>query len=421
MRDQTLARVPGRPRGNARRHALAVVLPFAAGYFFSYALRTVNAVAAPALSSELGLSAADLGLLSATYFMAFAAAQLPLGLALDRYGPARVERVLLVVAALGCFLFALAGSTTTLMLARALIGLGVAACLMAAFKAFVQHFPAERQASLTGLVMAAGGLGALSVSAPLERLLPLVGWRGAVAVLGLGCLLVALLLRQVPEPARGAPGGGLAGQLRELGHIARSAHFWRYAPHSAFVIGGFMAIQGLWAVPWMMAVSGASRAEAANALFLFNLALLSGQLLLAALATRVLRRGLRATHLLGGGVALALLAQAGLLGGLLPPLLGWLGYGLGISTGALMYSALSASFPLHLSGRVTTLINLLAFIGAFTLQWGFGAVIDALLTRGETAGTAYRLAFTLCWGLQLAAFLWFLLGAARARRGATWP
>lgn len=412
---------PGRAGpGHSVAHATRVVLlPFAAGYFFSYALRTVNAVIAPVLTKELGLAATDLGLLTSTYFVAFALAQLPLGLALDRYGAARVESALLLLAALGCALFALAESTAGLMAARALIGLGVAACLMAAFKAFTQWFPPERQASLTGLVMAAGGLGALTVSAPLEALLPRIGWRGAVACLGVGCLVVAWFIHRVPEPPRTPAPGGLAEQVRDIGRIALSRRFWRFAPHSTFVVGGFMAVQGLWAVPWVMNVTGADSAAAARCLFVFNLALLCGQLLIAGLATRLLRRGLAATHLLGLGVGVGLLAQAAVITQTLPPMLAWFGYGLGISTGALMYTALASGFPAALSGRVTTLINLLAFVGAFTLQWGFGALVDGLTAAGHGAADAYRLSFGVLWALQCAAFLWFLGAGGRPRRGVT--
>ncbi|HMV55144.1 MAG TPA: MFS transporter, partial [Rhodocyclaceae bacterium] len=116
-------------------------LPFAAGYYLSYLLRTVNAVISPDLTRELGLSAADLGLLTGAYFFSFAVAQIPVGVALDRYGPRRVEASLLVLAAIGALLFAFGQTLLQLAVARALIGFGVSACLMAALKAFSQWYP----------------------------------------------------------------------------------------------------------------------------------------------------------------------------------------------------------------------------------------------------------------------------------------
>ena len=86
---------------------------FAAGYLMSYLFRTVNAVISPELTRELGLSAGALGLLTSTYFVAFASMQIPAGMLLDRYGPRRIEPVLLVVAAIGTFAFAAADGLMT--------------------------------------------------------------------------------------------------------------------------------------------------------------------------------------------------------------------------------------------------------------------------------------------------------------------
>ena len=83
--------------------------------------------------------------------MAFAVMQIPVGMLLDRYGPRRVEPVLLAVAAAGAALFAFAETLTGLAVARAVIGAGVCACLMAPLKAIAAWYPPERQASLLRL------------------------------------------------------------------------------------------------------------------------------------------------------------------------------------------------------------------------------------------------------------------------------
>src|SRR6202047_3804098 len=105
---------------------LRVFLPFVAGYYLAYLFRTINAVIAAPLATELGLSAGDLGLLTSVYFLTFAAAQIPIGILLDRYGPRRVQRVLVVIAAIGSALFAVSDHFWMLLVGRALIGLGVA-------------------------------------------------------------------------------------------------------------------------------------------------------------------------------------------------------------------------------------------------------------------------------------------------------
>jgi predicted MFS family arabinose efflux permease len=393
---------------------LRVFLPFAAGYYLSYLLRTVNAVIAPDLTRELGLSAADLGLLTSAYLLTFAAFQIPLGLLLDRYGPRKVEAGLMLVAAAGTLLFSFGTSAVQLTLARGMIGLGVSSCLMAAFKGFAQNFPAERQASLTGAIMASGGLGALTASLPLEFALPLIGWRGVFQ--GLTFLLVfvaALIFFLVPEHSTGVARDSLAAQLKEVRGILASRLFWRYAPPVALITGGFLSVQGLWAVPWLMHVEGLSRHQAAEVLFSLNLAMLLAHLGIAFFATRLAKAGLRPAVLLVAGFALALISQAAILFGAQPAIALWFAYGTGISGGSLAYALLSGQFASSLSGRVTTALNLLLFVGAFGLQWGLGVLIDGLILSGFAAPTAYRATFATMLVLQVAAYTWFLLEGRR--------
>lgn len=391
-----------------------VFLPFAAGYYLSYLLRTVNAVIAPELARELALTAADLGLLTSTYLLTFAAFQLPLGLLLDRHGPRKVEAGLLALAAAGTLLFALGTSAGQLTVARGLIGLGVSACLMAAFKGFAQNFPPERQASLTGAIMASGGLGAVTASLPLELALPVFGWRGVF--LGLTFLLLAVavwIFFSVPERETGVSRDSLGAQLKDVGGILAHRTFWRYAPPMALVTGGFMAVQGLWAVPWLMNVNGLTRHAAAEVLFALNLAMLVSHLGIASFATRLARIGIRPQALLVGGYGLALAVQAAMVAGLQPALPLWFAYGLGVSGGSLSYALLSGHFAPSLSGRVTTTLNLLLFIGAFAIQWGLGALIDGLTAAGLATATAYRTAFALLLILQAGGYAWFLLEGRR--------
>ena len=394
---------------------MRVFLPFAAGYYLSYLLRTVNAVIAPELTRELTLTAADLGLLTSAYLLAFAAFQIPLGLLLDRYGPRRVEAGLLLVAAAGTLLFAIGRSPFELTVARGLIGLGVSSCLMAAFKGFAQNFPAERQASLTGAIMASGGLGALTASLPLEFALPLLGWRGVFQGLTFLLLAVAaLIFFSVPQREAGVSRDSLGAQLKDVGGILAHRVFWRFAPPMTLVTGGFLAVQGLWAVPWLMNVDGLTRHQAAEVLFALNLAMLLSHLGIATFAVRLARAGITPSRLLLGGFGLALASQAAMLAGLGPALPLWFAYGVGVSGGSLSYSLLSAHFAPALSGRVTTTLNLLLFIGAFTLQWGLGVLIDGLTLSGFAAASAYRTTFAIMLALQAAAYAWFLFEGRRS-------
>ena len=393
---------------------LRVFAPFAAGYYFSYLLRNVNAVIAPDLSRDMGLSATDLGMLTSAYLLAFGAFQLPLGVLLDRYGPRRVEVALLAVAAAGCAAFALADGTGGLVAARALIGLGVSSCLMASFKAFSQWFPAERQPSLNAAVMAAGGLGALTATLPVTWVLPVLGWRGVFLTLGVGVLIIAAGILATPEQKRSGSGEPLTEQLRALAGILRSRVFWRFAPQTAMVVGGFMAVQGLWAVPWLIHFNGESRAGAAFHLLLTSAAMLAGFLFIAVFVAPLQRRGVSPYMLLIGGTGLGLLDIAAIVAGVGDSRLLWFGLGLLFAVGNLAYALLGSHFPLALAGRVNTALNLMTFLGAFGLQWGLGVLLDSLTAHGWSQHDAYQLSFGLLLGLQLAAYLWFVVGTRRS-------
>ncbi len=389
---------------------LRVFLPFAAGYYFSYFLRNVNAVIAPELTRELGVSATELGLLTSAYLLSFGAVQLPLGLALDRWGPRRVESVLLLVAALGCALFALGDTLTGLAIARGLIGLGVSACLMAAFKAFGQWFGSERQASLNAAIMVAGGLGALTASTPLAWAIPAFGWRAVFFALAAAGLLAALLVWRTPDKATAATGESLARQVAGLAGVLRSRAFWRYTPQSTLVVGGFIALQGLWAMPWLMHFSGLSREAAAGHLLLMGLGMLVGFLGIALGVGPLQQRGIGPERLLQTGMGLGLLATLFIVLGIGPTGPLWFSLGLVFAVGNLAYALLQKHFDGSLAGRVNTALNLMVFVGAFSIQWGFGALLDTLQAGGMSPRDAYQASFAGLLAIQVASWLWYLRG-----------
>lgn len=395
---------------------VSLFLPFALGYYLSYLLRTVNAVISPDLTRELSLSAADLGLLTSAYFLTFGVAQIPLGIALDRYGPRMVECVLLLLAAAGAAAFALGDSLGQLGLARGLIGLGVSACLMAGLKGFAMWYPPERHSSMTGFLMAAGALGALTASAPVEAALPLLGWRGIFWVIAMLAVAIAVFLfMSLPPDAPHGSNESLAATLRSIGGIFGSAGFWRFAASALFITGGFMAFQGLWAMPWLMNVNGLSRAAAANQLMVLNLGMLAGQLAIGFLGTRLARRGVRPVHLLQAGFSAMLLAELMILMDWGPIAPVWFAFGLLVSVNAQAYLAASAYFPQSAFGRVSTAVNLMVFAGAFAMQWGLGGIVDLLLDGGRDMSAALRITFAGLLVVQAASLLPILFGGRRAQ------
>ncbi|KJR98419.1 MAG: hypothetical protein VR65_20555 [Desulfobulbaceae bacterium BRH_c16a] len=392
---------------------LRVFIPFAAGYFLSYLYRVVNAVIAPNLITDVGIGPSALGMLTAIYFIAFASFQLPLGVLLDRYGPRRVEGVLLLFAALGAYLFATAESLGSLVVARALIGFGVSACLMAAFKAYTLWIPREKWPMINGFQMAAGGLGALAATAPVEAALQFTDWRGVFMGLSVVTLIIAgTVFFVVPEKKREGAGESLQNQLRGIREVFTSKTFWRTAPLTTLSQAAFMAIQGLWAGPWLSHVGKFSRPEVAEVLFAVALSMVAGFIILGSLAERLSKKGITVAATAVTGMTLFMVVQLLLLfqpGGWTVPL--WLAFGFLGTSGVIAYSALSQTFPIHLSGRVTTALNLLVFVAAFVAQWAVGAMIDLWSTgNGQSLDAAgFNAAFGILLLLELAGLLHYLL------------
>ncbi len=289
---------------------LRVFFPFALGYFLSYLYRVVNAVIAPDLVRDIGLDANQLGMLTSAYFITFAAFQLPLGILLDRYGPRRTEACLLLFAALGAAVFGLAESALGLIVGRLLIGFGVSACLMAAFKAFVTWYPAQRLPLINGCQMAAGGLGALAGTIPVEAALQVTDWRGVFLVLsGLTILVAASIFVLVPEHESSAPPSRFREQVNGVLRIFTSSLFWRVAPLTVMSQASFLSIQSLWSGPWLRDVAGLDRAAAANQLFFIAVAMIAGFLVMGWMAERLSRRGVPPMTVAAAGMSLFMLAQ----------------------------------------------------------------------------------------------------------------
>ena len=394
---------------------LRIYPAFAAGYLLSYLFRSVNAVISPELSRDLSLNPSSLGLLTSAYFLAFGVAQLPVGMLLDRYGPRRVEPVLLGIAAIGALLFAHADTLPGLAFARAVIGLGVCACLMAPLKAVATWFPRERQASLSGWVMVAGGLGTLIATTPLEMALRVAGWRTIFVVLGALTFVVAIVIAwRVPDIPRPLHASGFRAQWTIVHNVLRSARFWWIAPLAAVFMGSFFAIQGLWAVPWLMDVAGETRSGAVRHLLWMAVVILTGFAALGYFGTRLAQRGVHARHLYAAGFGLGIAALAAIFLRLPGGYLWWGLYGLGSAANVLGFTVLNEGFGKELAGRTNTTLNLVMFGGSFVAQWGIGLVAETAATHlGFSMVSGLRLAFALVIAGNLLAFAWFMYGWRR--------
>jgi predicted MFS family arabinose efflux permease len=347
--------------------------------------------------------------------MAFAALQLPIGMLLDRFGPRRVEPLLLALAGMGALAFAAADGLAGLVAARALIGAGCAACLMAPLKAIATWYPVERQSSLAGWMMVAGGSGALLATAPLEAALTLMSWRSVFVALGAATLVVAAAIwLRVPDVPRNPRVVGLAVQWHGLRGVFAHPRFWWIVPVGALGIGSFFAVQGLWSVPWLMEVEGYTRAVAARHLFVMGAVMLAGYVALGAFATRLARRGIHARHLFAAGYALNMVALAAILVRLPGTYFWWAAYGIGATVNVLAFTVLNEGLAPEIAGRANTAVNLLMFGGSFAMQWGVGVIVDiARASLGLDTAAGLRLAFAFALALYLLAYGWFAWGWRR--------
>ena len=406
------------------RTATRVVLVFGLAYFLSYAMRAINAVIAPALSADLHLTNADLGLLSAAYFMGFGLMQLPIGVWLDRHGPRRTESALLLFGALGAAIFASSDTLLGVWVGRALIGVGVSACLMAAFKAFRVWYPPERQSQLGSYMLVIGTAGALSATVPVALLLPVVGWRTVFFGVAVALLLAAWVLfsrlRDIEQsmpmhdlaraPSGNAASNSEANDAPGYGAIFADPYFRRMALLGAVHQGGFMALQSLWAGPWMITVLGMSVEETSHVLFLFNLALLIAYLGLSWWAPRYVaygqRTGLPVLRVVAVVLSISVVVQALMV--LLPYESSWwlwIIFAVVITVTTLGQTHVSLAFPTALVGRANSAFNLTLFVGAFSVQWGIGLLVDLFVSFSWQSAAAMRMAVA-CYLLLQVFALW---------------
>lgn len=355
-----------------------MVLPFLAGYYLSYVYRAVNAVLGPTLAREFGLSATELGFVTGVYFFSFGLFQIPLGLLLDRFGPRRVNGALLVLAAAGAVAFAHAQSFETLVLARALIGLGVSACLMATIQAFVLWFPPERTGTMIALAYSMGGLGAITASSPLEAALGSFDWRQIFLGLAAATLaLSAFFALWVPEhPRKGRP-APLVEQAAGLGRILRDGVFWRVAIAIGTNQCAVVSLFTLWITAWLRDVAGYDRPSAASGLAWAAVSLIAGYFFFGRLGDARARRGLSLLPVFAAGVAASLamlvLLAVGVTTAAVPIWSAFVFFGTGAT---LAHSIATRRYPRDMAGRVNTALNTFTFLGIFLGQWATGAVLN---------------------------------------------
>ena len=389
-----------------------IFLPFAIGYFLSYLYRTINAVLGPVLMEDLSLTPSEIGFLTGVFFFAFAISQIPLGLAIDRFGPRRTEGFMLFVGAAGAIIFSVAETIIGLSLGRALIGLGVAGCLVCAFKAFALWFPTERLPFVNGCILSVGGLGAIVASSPFQRSLVEFGWPVVFVVLSIITLLAAIIiLSVVPERKTMNTGTALKRQLRELGAIVNSRTFWLVAPLIMTAQAAWFSHQALWLGPWLGDVAQKTPRAAADSLLIGATGMVIGFITFGFIADHLRNKGVRTNTVAAIGTGAFIIVQMLITFpiGIAAEILCF-GFGFFGSAISLFYADLTQRFPLGLTGRVTTTAALLAFLGGFALNVATGLILEHWPNP-----MGYQIAFGGAVCLQLSSFAWFSINALKQK------
>ena len=392
------------------KKAVLVFSVFACGYFISALLRAITATLSPVLTSEFILTAGDLGLLAGGYFLGFATMQIPLGYLLDRHGPKKVVSSFLLIAIIGTIAFALAQNFAGLLISRILIGVGVSACLMAPLTGYRIWFADEYQQRANAWMLTVLSLGFVFSTLPVQVLLPMIGWRwifGGIAFLIFIVIVLTIFFipswkNEADETLEKNPG--------LLSDVWKNKFFRSTIPLGLFNYGGMVAIQTLWAGPWMVRVAGYSPLESAKGLFLINTTMLVAFFIFGYILPKITKLGFETMRLMKFGLPISYLSLLFII--ISGENAGTFHFTIYILTSivlTLTQPAVALSFPTSLAGKSLTSFNLLIFVGTFLMQWGIGLVIDLCQFLGKGEIQSFQISFFVYFVICILCYLYFVL------------
>ncbi len=392
-----------------------VFIPLSLGYLFASVFRPILSIIAPNIVHDVGVDATNLGLLTSAFFLGALIFQLPLGILLDRYGPRLVNVALLLIVALGALIFSLGDNVILLVLGRALIGIGTSSCMATCFKAFALWYPPERLPLVNGLAVAAGGIGMMGGTLPVEWALQVSDWRGIHQLNAVVVAIVAVLVfTVVPRHETKTQKETFKNQVKGLGTVLTARQFWQIAPLVMISTGVYAGVLHLWAGPWLRDVAGFDRGQIANTLLGAAFALVVSAPLAGYVASLLRGIGMKTMTFAVSCMFVFLLVQVAIYMEMYMEMAQfaevlWLLFGLFGPLSLMTYAALNQTFPKTLAGRVNTSMTLMWMIGAFAVQTGIGVIIDQFPTTasGGYASEGYGISFAVLITLQVAAFLWY--------------
>ena len=376
-------------------------------FMLSQFYRASLAVIAPDLIRDLALDTPGLSLISAVFFYAFALMQIPVGMYLDSIGPRIAMTVLSLVAVAGAILFATGHSTPSLVVARSLMGIGMACNLIGTLKLITLWFTPLRFATLSALVFSMGTLGSLIAATPLVVMVQAWGWRRAFMAIAAVNLLLALLFylvardhpRSAVSPRAALPALPPMNSVRaNLGRLFAEKDYWIISLGTFCRYGIFAAVQALWAGPFLIYALGVSALSAGNLLLLMNIGLLVGSPACGWLSDTILQNRKRViiAGLLAMSLVLVLLTRLPPAAGM--PLLSTLFFAFGFFSGAggIMYAHIKERMPPENAGSAMTGINFFTMIGVAVFLQGLGHLMQHLHPQASLSPAAFKTMFLFC-------------------------
>jgi sugar phosphate permease len=376
-------------------------------FFLSQFYRTSNAVIASELIHDLSLDTEGLGLMSASFFYAFAITQIPISLLLDKVGPRRLMTFLTLLGILGAVIFSMADSLRLSLIGRILLGVGMACNLMGTFKLLTEWFEPLIFATLTGLVMATGTFGNIMATTPLVMLVEQIGWRQSFQLIAAVNLVLVLMLyivvRDKPSHAiRNAsdmePSISFKQAFLNLAMLLKERDYWIISVASFVRYGTYAAFQALWAGPFLREVMGYTAVKTGNLILLMTMGMIIGSPSWGALSDRIFKTRkwiIVICFVIVAGVALVLMS--------IPPnanlivvAVFFFAFGFFSAAGLLMYPHIKDQMPHEMAGAAMTGVNFFNMMGPAVFLQGLGILMQALYPEASRGPAAFDASFLVC-------------------------
>ncbi len=382
---------------NKVNKSIIIFCVFAFGFFLSNLLRSITATLTPILTLEFELSAGNLGLLAGGYFIGFSIMQIPLGFLLDRHGPKKIISSFLLIAVVATISFAIAKSFSGLLISRIFIGVGVSACMMGPLTGYRVWFAEKYQQRANSWMLMVASFGFVISTLPVILISILI-------LISIILILLFIPSWNLKDEKNNETDKG------KLSEIWTNKFFISCIPLGFFNYGGVMAIQTLWAGPWMLNVAGYSELQSATGLFLINITMLFAYFIWGYILPKISEIGIDTMKLIKIGLPISYISLLIII--LVGQAAGAIYFTIYILTSiviSLTQPAIAISFDKKLAGKSLTSFNVLLFSGTFFMQWGIGLIIDYCKYLGFEQIKSYQISFSVFLIVCIFSYIYFII------------